>query len=454
MPKNKLWGMTKGMFWIPMLLIGGVVTAVASAQQADTIQVATSASTQQILTEAEGLLERGQSQRAYDLLRPLESQLAGNPLYDYLLGIAALDSGRLSEAIFALRRALSVEPGFSGARMELARAYFEAGNHKLARPLFARLLEESPPPEVRDVLNQYIAAIDARPPAPRSSFIPYLELFAGHDSNANGSTSDQQFLGFMLNPNNIETESPFVELGAGFDWFVPRSTQFSWRFGARASHRDNADAPFVNATIVSGLGGLNWRRGSFFGRLYADGYWGARDGESNENYAGVELLLGSNLGDSWDLSGSVRTGAQRFDQSIEILDVDRTLYTVGLTRRFQSGGRLSLQAIGGDDSEKQAGSPYGNSKTGGRLSLSAPFGDSAYFYASVGSLTSDYDGLFFGATREDEQMMSVVQLEFRNVLTDGLSIIPRVRYVDNESDVPLYEYDRTELGIIFKWTPR
>jgi tetratricopeptide (TPR) repeat protein len=453
MPKNKLWGLTKGMFWIPMLLIGGV-TAIASAQQTDSIQVATSASTQQILTEAEGLLERGQSQRAYELLRPHETQLAGNPLYDYLLGIAALDSGMLSEAIFALRRALSVEPGFSGARMELARAYYEAGNHKLARPLFARLLEESPPPAVRDVLNQYIAAIDAKPPAPRSSFIPHLELFAGHDSNANGSTANQQFLGFTLNPNNIETESPFVELGAGFDWFVPRSPQFSWRLGARASHRDNADAPFVNATIVSGLGGFNWRRGSFFGRLYADGYWGARDGESNENYAGVELVLGSRIGDSWDLSGSIRGGAQRFDESIEILDVDRILYTVGLTRRFQSGGWLSLEAIGGDDSEKQAGSPYGNSKTGGRLSLSAPFGNSAYLYASVGSLTSDYDGLFFGATREDEQLMSIVQLEFRDVLTDGLSIIPRVRFVDNESDVPLYEYDRTELGIIFRWTPR
>ena len=45
--------------------------------------------------------------------------------FDYLLGVAALDNGYISEAIFSLRRAIAVEPGFSGARMELARAYFE-----------------------------------------------------------------------------------------------------------------------------------------------------------------------------------------------------------------------------------------------------------------------------------------------------------------------------------------
>ena len=452
MPKNKLWGITKCMFWILMLLTGGI-TGIASAQESDRIEVAASAATQQLFSEAEGLLERGQSQRAYDLLSPHETELSGNPLYDYLLGIAALDSGEVNEAIFALRRALSVEPGFSGARLELARAYYEAGNIALARPLFERLLEENPPPAVRDVLDQYIAAIDAKPPPPSTRFVPYLELFAGNDSNANGSTSSQQFLGFTLNPNNVETDSPFVELGAGFDWLVPSSAQFGWRFSARASHRDNSDAPFVNATIVSGMGGFNWQRGAFFGSLYADGYWGARDGESNENYVGADLLLGSRIGDNWDVSANLRAGAQSFDQSIEILDVDRLLYTLGLTRRFESGGWLSLQGVGGDDSEKQAGSPYGNSKTGGRLSFLAPIGSSAYLYASAGSLTIEYDGLFFGAAREDEQKTSMVQIEFRDVLTRGLSIIPRVRYVDNDSDVLLYQYDRTELGIFFRWTP-
>ena len=113
-----------------------------------------------------------------------------------------------------------------------------------------------------------------------------------------------------------------------------------------------------------------------------------------------------------------------------------------------------MQVVGGSDSEQFEGSPYGNSKIGGRLGLSLPVGTSAWLQASLGSLSSDYDGLFFGTPREDTQLYTMLQLEFRDVLIRDLAIIPRVRYVNNDSDVELYSYDRTELGIAFRWTPQ
>ena len=183
-------------------LCGGllVLTLVASwgatavAQQ--TMQVAASAETQALLRQAEQLLGSGASQQAYDLLSPREQALSGNAFFDYLLGVAALDSGRTNEAILHLRRAVATAPAFSGARMELARALFEAGEPGEARPLFAALLDENPPPGVRDVLNRYIYAIDTQPDRIPSRFAPYAELYAGYDSNAKGSTDEQQFLGF------------------------------------------------------------------------------------------------------------------------------------------------------------------------------------------------------------------------------------------------------------------
>ena len=87
--------------------------------------------------------------------------------------------------------------------MELARAYFEAGNTGLAKPLFVMLLDESPPPAVRDVLHKYIDAIDAIPPPPKSRLIPFADVKFGYDSNANGSTADQQFLGFTHRPEIV-----------------------------------------------------------------------------------------------------------------------------------------------------------------------------------------------------------------------------------------------------------
>jgi hypothetical protein len=178
-----------------------------------------------------------------------------------------------------------------------------------------------------------------------------------------------------------------------------------------------------------------------------------RDGESNETYAGLNVLLSRSVSDRWDLTLGLRAGAMRFDETIEVLDVDRVMYTLGASYRFSSLSSLSIEAVGGQDSEKQAGSPYGNSKAGGRLSLTAPLG-SSYLFASIGSLTSDFDGLFFGVPREDTQTTALLQLEFRDIFTTGLSIVPRVRYVDNDSDVALYKYDRTEFGLMIRWMPR
>jgi len=441
------------MFVISLLLWAMAVSPVL-AQQSETFDVGVTAEVRDLLAQAESLLADNRAGQAYGLLSPLETELAGNPYYDYLLGIAALDSGHVSEAVFSLRRSVAEAPQFSGARMELGRAYFDSGNPALARSLFVALLDEGPPPEARNAINLYIDAIDARPGTPDSSLRGYLELFAGSDSNANGSTANDQFLGFTLNPENLETDSPFAEVAAGFSWIVPRSTSFAWVVNMRAGHRDNSDASFVNSTIVNGSFGTTWQRGDFFGRAGFDAFRVARDGDENEIYAGVDLLAGRRLNESWDVSLGLRAGRDTFDSSIEVLDVDRYLYTVGVAYRFASLGRLSLEAIGGNDNERQSGSPYGNSKAGARLSLSAPIGNSAFLHGSLGTLTSDYDGMFFGASREDDQTTASLQIEFRDVLTDGLTIAPRFRYIDNESDVPLYEYDRTEIGLLIRWASR
>jgi len=50
--------------------------------------------------------------------------MAGNLDYDYLLGIAALDSGQPDKASLALERVLAVTPDYVGAGSILARAYF------------------------------------------------------------------------------------------------------------------------------------------------------------------------------------------------------------------------------------------------------------------------------------------------------------------------------------------
>ena len=155
-------------FWGALMIAALLAASPSVAQQADTFEVEVSADTRSLLARAESLLADDRADQAFGLLSASELQLAGNPYFDYLLGVAALDTGRLSEAVFSLRRALAVQPSFSGARLELARAYFESDNRALARPIFVGLLDEAPPPDVRVVIQQYIDAIDAEPPTPGS----------------------------------------------------------------------------------------------------------------------------------------------------------------------------------------------------------------------------------------------------------------------------------------------
>ena len=429
-------------------------TMFSPSQAQETIRLADSENARDLYQKVESLLASGRTRGAYEMLKSYARDLAGNPYFDYLLGVAALDSGRLSEAIMNLQRATAAAPEFSGARMELARAHFESREYGTARTMFVELLAEAPPTEIRELIESYISAIDSRQDSPPHRFSPYAELFSGLDSNANGSTDDQQFLGFTLSPENQAIDTTFFEAAAGFDWHLPRSTNFSWFVGARASYRQNPDAEFVDAGILSGIASANWRSGAFFGKAAVNAYGATRDGNSNENYGGAEVLFGRNIGDRWDLRASLRSGGLRYDDSIEVLDVNRTLYSIGASYRFAPQARVTFELIGGDDAEQQSGSPYGNSKSGGRIALYAAVAESSRLTASIGSLTSDYDGLFFGASREDQQDSAMLQLEFLNVGFDGLTLAPRIRYIDNDSDVALYKYDRAEVGLLIRWAPQ
>ncbi len=438
-------------------LLFGVWAATAVAQDAGpvplTVQVDVDDETRLLLSEAESLMGRGQNDQAFALLAAHEFDLAGNPVFDYLLGVAALDSGRYGEAIFSLQRTLDTEPDFSGARMALARAYYKSGEKAQARPLFLQLLDEQPPPAVRQAVNQFLAAMDRRPKI-KSRVSPFVESVVGYDSNANASTDDVAFLGFMLTPNSIGTSSTYAAVAAGVDWVRQSSRQSAWFARLRAAHRENPDASFVDATTASGRMGFAWRKGSFFGRAGLDAYWGARDGHYNEKYGGADVQLGQRIGDRWSISANIRYGAQRYVDNIGILDVNRLLYSVGLSRHISENSRLRIELIGGGDSERVAGSPYGNSKVGGRISLSAAVTEGVRLFGSYGSLETEYDDLFFGALREDEQKTAVLQLEFRDVMSSGFTIVPRILFVDNDTDIALYNYDRTEVGVMFRWSPK
>ena len=166
-----------------MLAFGGMLTAVNVAARADE------------LSDAMDMLSRNDAAGAYQLLKPEERKRAGNPDYDYALGLAAADTGHPNEAVAAFERVLAVKPDHLQARAELGRAFIALNEPEAARRELATVeASDNVPPAVRANINRYVTALDTGLSGGGTSIKSNLTITAGYDSNVNNSTSDSRIL--------------------------------------------------------------------------------------------------------------------------------------------------------------------------------------------------------------------------------------------------------------------
>jgi tetratricopeptide (TPR) repeat protein len=386
----------------------------------------------------------------YRHLVPLEGQYAGDPDYDYALGTSALDSGRLSHAVFVLQRAVAARPRFAGARMDLARAYFELGDNESARREFAVLEKDNPPPEARRAIAGYLAAIDRRAAAYRPQRSAYAELGSGYDSNANGAPDIQTFLGIPLDSRNQATASSYYNLGVG--GLVSHPFAPGWRLlgtGA-AGYRGNPDATFVDAQTLQLTGAVEWRPGAFELSVRPNFAMALLDGEDNQQVVGIDLAGTWHTSDRAQLSLNLRNSQSRYADGLEVLDADT--FALGLAAQYTPRSLPRVQLVSaitlGSDDAVEPGSPYGRDLAGGRVGAVMGFGRVHSLLVAVSSLSSDYDGQFFGPNgREDDQTGVMLGYDWGGWRASGWMLRAQLNYVDNASTITLYDYDRLDAGV-------
>ncbi|MGH8453126.1 MAG: tetratricopeptide repeat protein, partial [Nevskiales bacterium] len=268
-----------------------------------------------VLKQARELLASKRAEEAYQLLAPHEYEWAGDRDFDYLLGAAAVDSGRASEAVLNLQRSLATDPAYSAARMELARAYYDLGDYDYAKAEFNQLLSEQPPDYARRVIDNYLLAIDKRSSATRSNFQYFVEFDGGYDTNANGSTSDNTFLGFTLDENNVEQDSFFYGFSHGGIWSNPLTPQLTNYNQFGFNHRRNFSADFVNSDRLALASSLVWRQGNttLNGGLgasvnFLDSSFFPFSGDKNSRNLTLDLGARQILGEQWLVGFDLRAG--------------------------------------------------------------------------------------------------------------------------------------------------
>jgi tetratricopeptide (TPR) repeat protein len=223
-----------------------------------------------LLRDAQQLLAANNPKQAFMILVAKQDQLAGQPDFDYLLGVAALDSGKIDEAIIAFERVLQVAPANAGARMDLARAYFNAGSMDLAQANFLELKASNPPPAAMAAIDKYLAAIRDRRAQNATGLTAWGETGLGYDSNITGVPSDftsavaSAFNITGINPtgNSIKRKAPYLAAAAGADYTYALSQSWAAFIGGEARGRAYRKESDFNSISGDARLGAVWAQGA------------------------------------------------------------------------------------------------------------------------------------------------------------------------------------------------
>lgn len=239
---------------VSRLLLLAILSAGAAIAQA-----AAPASYDNTIQQAESLIHRGDSGKAYSLLEPLEPQLAGNVRYDYLFGVSAVNAGKSSRAVFALERVLAVSPGYRNVGLWLAIAYYNSGDRERARTRFQAVAAGSGDAEAKAKAERYLAVMDEEDASMRSSLRGTLEIGVGHDSNITNLSPDyasaQQFAAAVPAPATNQSSMESI-LGVGVEGRLAYSSGY-WFASANEERRDYADNHNMTSNTVIARAGVN-----------------------------------------------------------------------------------------------------------------------------------------------------------------------------------------------------
>jgi len=411
-----------------------------------------------VLQQAADLIKSQEPKQAYELLEPLESDRAGDVDFDYLFGIAAVDSGHVTRGVFALERVLAIQPDNAQARAEIARAYFQLGENETAKMEFQNVLSAKPPEDAKDTINRFLSAIDKNLGL-ATRFGAFLDFGIGYDSNVNSATSSATvavplFGGAIFNLSNgaQELSSSFISLAAGASFSTPVSQQLSIFGSVNGSKKLNwSEEQFDTDSLDFNLGGQYKQGLNAYSLAFQDSSYYVDTQRFRHAYG---------LSGQWQRTIDENNQFSTFAQATrltypgqEIRDVNR--YVIGAGWGHAFGGDkapvLFLSAYAGTEDERHSNVPFfGNDlygmRAGGQFTLNprtVVYGSASYEYRDYGGS----DPLFL-KSREDDQYDIAVGLRY--LPGYNWTIRPQISYTRNDSNILINEYDRTVISINFR----
>jgi len=404
-------------------------------------------------------VEAGRSVAAYAAYcTPTADTGLRTPQFDLWCGIAAVDVGRAGEGALAIERYVLQFPDDMRARLELARAYYYAGDDVRARQEFELVQRIKPPAEVQASIDRYLAAIAVREARYLGRKFLYVEAGGGYDSNANAGVA-QANLGLpvlgdvTVNPFGVQQGSGFGWLAAGGEIVQPVGPGWSLSAGF-----------YGNGTFYGSASEFNLAR---FGAAVGASYQHERDVYSL-NYAYGEILLdgsryrwSNGIGFDWRRQVSETSSFAITPQFAQIAySGDNSAWNSDYTAIAASYRQIWLSAwqpvLNGslfyaDEHNRMDRPDLGRNIVGAAADVTVSPLPSWALNAGIVYAQSNYDAPIplIDVTRRDRNTTATLGVLY--LFTAKLSLRGEYQYTRNASNISLYEYSRSVVGVKLRY---
>ncbi len=410
---------------------------------------------QQLLLTAATLIKDKKSVDAYSLLTPYESEYAGQPDFDYLLGIAALDTGHPNEAIFALERVLAVQPNHLQARAEIARAYIVTGELKASRRELEAVQQQSLPADVKATISHYLGLLETAQSALATTLRGYIEATYGNDSNVNSATSNSQialpiFGGALttLSGNGVQIQDSFGSLAAGFNVRHSLNTEWALLGGANISQHVNTDQHAFDTGNFDASFGASRSKGDDSYTVMAQLQSFDINNRLYRNAAGMTGQWQRNLSEGSQASAYAQYSFLSYPEQ-QIRNADRLVLGGAYAAPLADTSMLYfLGAYVGAEKERAPGVPHlGNELYGMRVGGEMKLNPQTTLTSSASMEMRNYGGKdpLFLIKRED--MQYDLRLGLNYVPAKKWTVSPSASFTRNNSNIVINTFDRTVLSI-------
>ncbi len=417
-------------------------------------------------TQLNELITAERYEEAYTLATSDLEAWEGDTDFDFLFGIAAIESGNANESVFAFERVANTAPRNvtrQRARLELARAYLLTNNLAASETLFNEVLASNPPENVQDNIRAFLNLIEERRNTRKATFSFALAPVIGHDDNINSATSngliDTPLIGEIeLNSEGLKTADNFMDVTVNLAYKKPFSRDRALDLTLVANRHDNQstdqfDIDYVLGDLSYGYGNEQHRfRHSLqvqtvfldserFQNTYRFNNSWQRAGE-NGWYQGLSGALST--------TRNVNTPESPLSN---LKDTNQLLLSGSLTKLSEKFTNTFTLFYAQDVALDSRGEHNGRDYYGLSHSVLWRLNGTHTPYARLSYQSTGYDAehpIFFNDVRSDDNVSAAIGWTWQ--YSRRLSINSEMAYNEASSNITLFEYTRFkyQLGLQFQ----